>query len=486
MTNKIMTNKMTNMFNFNKGIIISLVCVGLILPLSTFAWGTAEVPSVTTQEATNITATSATLNGSIGDPGGCGYIRSAVFHYGKTKNYGSTVSILNPHAYKNFSRNVSNLSICTTYHFRIAASNNYGAGKYGNDKTFTTLCPLPTVDIKADASDGPITIEYDDSATLTWTSENATSCWASGAWSGTKTVPSGLDTTGNLTSSKTYTITCVGPGGSVSDSVIVNVENIAPPLPTVDIKANGSDGPITIDYETSAELTWTSSNAGSCYATGSWSGDKDLFGSEFTGNLISTQTYTIVCNGAGGTATDSVTVNVNSPPDPTVDIKANGSDGPINIDHNTSAELTWTSSNAGSCYATGGWLGDKPLFGAETTGNLTYSKTYTINCTGPGGYAADSVTVQVEQPSAPTVDIKANGSDGPITIDYNTSANLSWTSSNANSCYASGSWSGSKPLSGDETTNNLTSARTYTIICNGDGGTATDNVTINVMVQTAR
>jgi hypothetical protein len=335
------------------------------------------------------------------------------------------------------------------------------------------------VDIKANASDGPITIEYDNSASLTWVSEYVDSCSASGAWSGDKTLL-GSESTGNLTSPKTYTITCVGSRGTVSDSVIVNVDNIPPPAPTVDIKADGSDGPITIDYEESSELTWTSTNAGSCFATGGWSGAKQIIGSERTGDLTYSETYIIMCTGAGGTATDSVTVNVNSPPDPTVDIKANGSDGPITIGHEESAELTWVSTNAGSCYATGGWLGDKPLFGAETTGSLTYSKTYTINCTGPGGYAADSVTVNVEQPAEPSVDIKANGSDGPITIGYEESADLSWTSENANTCYATGSWSGDKNLSGSEFTGNLTSTRTYTIVCNGIGGTATDNVTINV------
>jgi len=82
--------------------------------------------------------------------------------------------------------------------------------------------PPPTVDIKADDSDGPITINYNTAASLTWISQNADSCTASGDWSGSK-LTSGSESTGNLTSSKTYTITCTGPGGSVSDSVTVDV-----------------------------------------------------------------------------------------------------------------------------------------------------------------------------------------------------------------------------------------------------------------------
>jgi uncharacterized repeat protein (TIGR01451 family) len=91
-----------------------------------------------------------------------------------------------------------------------------------------------------------------------------------------------------------------------------NLSNIQTPLPTVDLKANGSDGPITITYNTSANLSWTSTNATACQAIGAWSGGKAISSSgESTGNLTSSQTYSIYCTGPGGTSnTDSVIVNV--------------------------------------------------------------------------------------------------------------------------------------------------------------------------------
>jgi len=143
--------------------------------------------------------------------------------------------------------------------------------------------------------------------TLTWISNNANSCVASGGWSRTRAI-SGSESTGRLTSSKTYTITCSGLGGSATDSVIVNISTPYSP-PTVDIKTNNSDGPITIAYNTSASLTWTSTNANSCYASNAWSGAKATSGSQLTGNLTSLKTYTITCTGSGGSASDSVTVN---------------------------------------------------------------------------------------------------------------------------------------------------------------------------------
>ena len=82
--------------------------------------------------------------------------------------------------------------------------------------------------------------------------------------------------------------------------------------------------------------------------------------------------------------------------------------------------------------------------------------------------------------SGPSVDLRVNGFNGPISVFYNGSANLSWYSSNVDSCYASNGWSGTKSTSGSESRTNLTSSKTYTITCNGSGGSVSDSVSINV------
>jgi uncharacterized protein (TIGR02145 family) len=81
-------------------------------------------------------------------------------------------------------------------------------------------------------------------------------------------------------------------------------------IPTVSIKANDSNGPISVPYNSVATLSWVSENATSCEASGNWSGTKDISGSELTDYLISAKTYTITCAGSGGETSDSVTVNV--------------------------------------------------------------------------------------------------------------------------------------------------------------------------------
>jgi len=78
--------------------------------------------------------------------------------------------------------------------------------------------------------------------------------------------------------------------------------------------------------------------------------------------------------------------------------------------------------------------------------------------------------------SLPTVALTAN----PTTVTSGSSSTLSWSSTNATSCTASGAWSGSRATSGTETTSALTAAAIYTLSCTGSGGTATATVTVNV------
>ncbi|MBX4200214.1 hypothetical protein KW790_02025 [Candidatus Parcubacteria bacterium] len=89
--------------------------------------------------------------------------------------------------------------------------------------------------------------------------------------------------------------------------------------------------------------------------------------------------------------------------------------------------------------------------------------------------------------AAPTVDIKVSQTtwDGPITIPYNTAEFLAWTSTNASYCYGSktgsGTWGGSLPLSGTQTTGSITSNTTFTVTCqDASGRVASDSIVFNV------
>ncbi len=98
-------------------------------------------------------------------------------------------------------------------------------------------------------------------------------------------------------------------------SFFTNWQAPVPSPPTVDLKANGFDGPLTIIEGTELLLDWTTANSpDSCTATGDWltTGSKDSAGgSESQGiPLAGSYTYTIECSNAQGTGTDSVDVSV--------------------------------------------------------------------------------------------------------------------------------------------------------------------------------
>jgi len=80
--------------------------------------------------------------------------------------------------------------------------------------------------------------------------------------------------------------------------------------PTVSFTVNGTNS-VTIPYDTAATISWSSTNTNSCNISPSgWSGTS---GSQSTGNLTVSQTYSISCSGAGGSPWASVTVNVSAP-----------------------------------------------------------------------------------------------------------------------------------------------------------------------------
>ena len=103
---------------------------------------TLDPPTVTTLAATNITSTSATVNGSA-NPNGLATTYS--FQYGPTTSYGSTSSVVSagsgivPVAVSN---NLAGLTPGVLYHFRVVAGNGAGTNA-GGDLTFTTGVAVP-------------------------------------------------------------------------------------------------------------------------------------------------------------------------------------------------------------------------------------------------------------------------------------------------------------------------------------------------------
>jgi len=228
-----------------------LIFFGLCLIIANFSF-ISSFDSVLAQSHcpvnTTVTGTSVTFVGELTDMGGDA-TTAVWFEYSQTIALGQKTSEIILTQTGLYCITISGLLPSTTYYYRAAARNQAGTS-HGVIKNFTTTTgPVssPIVDLKINNSDRPITIPYNSSATLAWTSSHTDSCFASGAWSGYKPI-SGSESTGTLTFSRTYTFTCSGPGGSASDSVTVNVA--ANPIAHFAIKKtirNVSQGTVFLD-----------------------------------------------------------------------------------------------------------------------------------------------------------------------------------------------------------------------------------------------
>jgi hypothetical protein len=97
-----------------------------------------------------------------------------------------------------------------------------------------------------------------------------------------------------------------------------------------------------------------------------------------------------------------------------------------------------------------------------------------------GTPVSDPVVSDPVPAPVPTVSLSSTAS----TVTVNDSTTLNWTASNADSCMASGAWSGGKATSGTESTAPLTQDTTFTLGCTGPGGSATQSITVKVLSPT--
>lgn len=334
--------------------------------------------------------------------------------------------------------------------------------------TSTTVTIVDAAVPTATLSVSPTTIASGSAATLTWSSTSATSCTASGAWNGSL-AGSGSETTGPLTADETYSLVCTGPGGtSAPVTATVTVATTAP-LPTVSLSA----APSTVPSGGTSILSWSSSNATSCTASGGWTGSLATSGTQNTTALTANTIYSLVCTGPGGsssTATAAITIA----PLPTANLTAS----PTNVASGGKSTLSWSSTNATSCTASGGWSGTLATSGTQSTAALTANTSYSLVCSGLGGTSTPAhATVSVTASTVPTVTLAAS----PTTIASGGNSTLSWNSTNATSCTATGSWTGTLGVSGTQSTGALTANQSYQLTCTGTGGTsgtAIANVTV--------
>lgn len=123
-----------------------------------------------------------------------------------------------------------------------------------NGEIVTVNNPAAAVNLHA----SPTTIAAGQSSELIWSSTNATSCTASGAWSGSQATSNSSGYTISPTTTSTYTLTCNGPGGqSTPASAVVTV---ATPSPA---PAAGTTSTATTTHTQTTSATTTAVNPSS-------------------------------------------------------------------------------------------------------------------------------------------------------------------------------------------------------------------------------
>jgi hypothetical protein len=405
-----------------------------------------------------------------------------------------------PTADKGF--NTGAINTAGTYTYNLTCTGP-GGSEEATKVVTVSAAAAPAAPTISSFSAQPTQIQPGQTTTFTWSS-NANSCGASGGsgsdgWRGSEPTSSTGTIVGPIANAGTYsyTLTCSGAGGNSANNLQLVVSSSPQPPPVI---VNLSVLPTQIVAGNAASLTWSTSNAGACTASGSWSGSKPL-----VGNAVSTQTlttagvytFTLTCTGTGSTSgVGSATLTVTPAPAAVAGFMAS----PTSIQTNQATLLSWSTTGATSCTASGGvgngsdgWSGSVATSSAGiSVGPITSAGTYTYSlaCTGPGGAGApQSVNVTVTSPTPPPAAAATGFTVTPSTLYAGSSASLTWGSTDAASCTASGGtgsdgWSGSVGTSStgfNTGTINTAGTYTYTLTCTGPGGTGSPtSVALNV------
>ena len=421
------------------------------------------------------------------------------------------------------SRSVSPYSTTT---YTITCYNNEGAS--ASDTATVSVgneTQNPTVNISADDEN----IDYEDSTTIRWNSNNAEYCTASGGtngWSGSRNL-SGSFYTGSLRYSTTYTIQCYSSSGnSVYDSVTVQVDGDngdngeGPEVTTRDadnidideatlngrVDGNGRSTRAWFEYgtdrndldEETPDRTYGSGETNFDYRIDDLEEDTTYYFRAVAENSEGIDRGSIYSfrtdeddnyddnNGDGPEVTTRSATNV-STMDATLNgrVDGNGRSTRAWFEYGTTMNLGYSTSE--TSYGSGTTTYKKTISGltpntlyyfravAENSEDTDYGDILTFRTN--SGYVPPVINNQ------PTVVIYAD----KTVLPYNGSTFIRWSTVNATSCDASGGslgWAGTKSIGpGSFYTGSLTSTKTFSITCSNGYGSTMDSVTVSVRGQ---
>jgi hypothetical protein len=198
------------------------------------------------------------------------------------------------------------------------------------------------------------------------------------------------------------------------------------------------------------------------------------------------------------------------------------------VTENESVRLSWSSAGTTACRADGDWSGPRAVEGTFDTSGLTERAAFELSCLGLGGSVVEMVVIEVdavipplpepvpepepapepepvpepepepapepepvpepdpapepeplpEPEPAPQPTLTFSASE--TVVDSGATTTLNWVATDADSCLASGGWTGERPTTGSEDTAALTENTTFTLDCSGAGGSAMAMIQVDV------
>lgn len=260
----------------------------------------------------------------------------------------------------------------------------------------------PPHSVQASLSASPAAIPQGNSATLTWSTNYATSASISPTI-GSVTPLAGGSVLVTPSATTTYTLTANGPNGPATSQATVTVY----PKPTSTLSAS----PTSIVEGTSSTLSWTSTNATAATINNGVGSVTPVSGGAISVSPLVTTTYTLTVTGAGGQHTSQATVTVTSNSF-TRTIQITGS-GPVNLRTLANAAGYSGAQNANVTFEVGTGVTITGAAGAPDGGVAIDSGTW------PTG--AHTITLTVKIKSAGTV--RGGGGRGGAGGDNGTSGN---------------------------------------------------------------
>jgi len=231
----------------------------------------------------------------------------------------------------------------------------------------------------------PSTIISGETTHREWSTTNADSCIGD---NGSSVGTSGVSQENVQTQGKTVTMTCSGPGGSVSKSITLTV---LPAIPSTPSRPSGSSSVIT---NQSFTISWSNVSGATSYQL--YKNGSNVYSGSSTSKSQSipasgSYSYTVkACNSTGcSAASSSRTVTVAPPPAPTLSFAWY----PNIIVSGDTSHREWSTTNADTCIGDNG--SSVGTSGVSQENVHTVDKTVTMTCNGAGGEVSKTITLTV-------------------------------------------------------------------------------------------